>query len=176
MRSLVSLLLAAASLLITPTTHAQQELQGWVNVPGGTVWLRPDVDAYEHNTGLVRDMRTGHKYHPVTPQQVQVAQQPYAYPAAPAVSNCGPCQPQVVAPQIVIRPQAAPVVRPQVPQYLPNPYYAPFTPQVIPAKPTRNSSRYDYGPYGTMPPSNYGLEVRPSRSSLSREFSTLPRF
>jgi len=164
---------------------AAQDLEGWANVPGGTVWLRPGVDSYEHSTGLVRDMRTGQKYYPVTPQhasQLYVVEPPYTQPAMQQPCQQQPCQPQVIvtpvpAPQVIMPQVVAPHIAPRYPaqqptRYLPNPYYSPsFTPQ---ARPTRNSSRYDYGPYGEYADS--GLEATPPARSLSNQFGTLRRF
>ena len=48
-------------------------------MPGGQVWLEPGRQAYEHDTGLVRDLVTGQKSRPITPQSAS-------------------CQPNVVAP------------------------------------------------------------------------------
>lgn len=182
---LVACLSIAAQAQQRPAT---QDLEGWANVPGGTVWLRPGVDSYEHSTGLVRDMQTGQKHYPVTPQQASQAYvvqppyavQPYAQPAMQQPCQQQPCAPQVIvtpmpAPQSIMPQVVAPLLAPRYPQqptrYLPNPYYSPsFTPQ---ARPTRNSSRYDYGPYGEYADS--GLEATPP-ASLSNQFGTLRRF
>ena len=151
------------------------DLEGWANVPGGTVWLRPGIDSYEHSTGLVRDMRTGKKYYAVTPQVAQAYTQ--AQPIVPLVANCGPCINAQTSGATVVTPQVAPQQvapsRPYAPSFLPNPYYAPFTP---PARSRVNSSRYDYGPYGATPYS-YGFESKASQPrSLKSEFGTLNRF
>lgn len=175
------LAMAVCLLMFSPgysqSQNAKTDLEGWVNVPGGTVWLRPNVDSYEHSTGLVRDMRTGQKYHPITPQSIAQA------PIPPVVVQ-PIVQPQVVPqivqplPQIIVQPQAvAPQVSPsrpvQPPTYLPNPYYAPFQPS---ARPKLNSSRYDYGPYGAYGCMDCGLEQAPYSSRLNQQFGTLKRF
>lgn len=170
---------AVVLLMLAPATaqNANTELQGWVNVPGGTVWLRPGIDSYEHSTGLVRDMRTGQKSYAVTPQQqAYVVQPPYVQsncgPCVNGNSNCGPCNAQGAT----VAPRVAPVTvapqRPYAPQYLPNPYYAPFAPST---RPRANSSRYDYGPYGALPSADYGFQYQQGRS-LKSEFGTLRSF
>jgi hypothetical protein len=175
------LVFAVVLLMLAPMANAQatRELEGWASVPGGTVWLRPGIDSYEHSTGLVRDMRTGQKHYAVTPQQasqVYVVQPPYVQsscgPCVNQMNNCGPCNAQGAT----VAPRVAPVTvvpqRPYAPQYLPNPYYAPFAPST---RPRANSSRYDYGPYGAVPGTDYGFQPQGSRS-LKSEFGTLRGF
>lgn len=177
---IVILVVGVVAIFACQAVFAQQDLQGWVDVPGGTVWLRPGEDAYEHSTGLVRDLRTGRKSYAVTPQSVQMQGVPTRAPALPAIANCnnGGCySPQSSPGSIVIKPRVAPQTlapsRLPATSYMPNPYYSPFTPT---QRPNANSSRYDFGPYGPYGSAgfNYGLE--PTSNSLRSEFGTLRNF
>lgn len=75
--------------------HAQTKVEGWAKVPGNTVWLEPGRHAYEHDTGLVRDLQTGQKFMPITPQSLQT-KQPTLSPALPYVIV--PQQPTLATP------------------------------------------------------------------------------
>jgi hypothetical protein len=101
-----------------PATTSTGKVEGWANVPGGQVWLRPGIDAYEHDTGLVRDMRTGQKSQPITPQSLAYSNRPIPpspYPIAPPAPPRQPYQPY--------QPYAMPSVPP--PAYSPN-YRQPY--------------------------------------------------
>lgn len=110
-----------------------KKVEGWAQVPGGTVWLEPGRQAYEHDTGLVRDLVTGQKSYPLQPS----SQLSYAVPQV---------APRVVVPQVgprVVSP-TVPVVPFQVPQvYQPyaNPYY-------VPQYQHNSRNSIDVGPYG----------------------------
>lgn len=119
------LALVLAICLLPGLTMAQNSvlekpMESWARVPGGTVWLNPG-DAYEHDTGLVRD-QYGRRHAPVQPNAVQPSQRwvspqpnrPYWRPQ-PYCPNC--------------------------PQHYPQPYYAPAP----------NWQRFDYGPYQRRP-------------------------
>jgi hypothetical protein len=126
---------------------------GWVNVPGGTVYLNQG-DAYEHDTGLVRGP-DGRRRYPTTPN-MRPAVSPAVAPAQPLY------QPQyqptyqpapVYQPQPYYQPVPVPVYQP-TPVYQPQPYYQPYAPNV------------DYGPYcpscwGAQPPSRPSYGPRP---------------
>ncbi len=58
------------------------KMEGWANVPGGVVYLRPGIDAYEHDTGLVRDTNE-QKSLPITPQSVQPLAHQQTHPLSP---------------------------------------------------------------------------------------------
>jgi hypothetical protein len=77
----IALLCASLPQLSLGQSPLSEIKQGWATVPGGVVYLRPGVDAYEHSTGLVRDMRTGQKYRPLTPQSIDLSQAPIAAPS-----------------------------------------------------------------------------------------------
>jgi hypothetical protein len=74
-----------------------KKMEGWANVPGGTVWLEPGRQAYEHDTGLVRDLQTGQRSMPITPVLIQ---------------------PQPLQPLVPMQPFA--------PAYTPSPYVMPY--------------------------------------------------
>jgi hypothetical protein len=150
MRLLLCLMLLVCGILSSLHAYADSPAMnkpktGWANVPGGTVWLNPG-DAYEHDTGLIRDNR-GVKRYPTTPQSM-----PSRPAVAPAVPPASP-----YAPAPVYQPYYAPPVAPYVPA--PQPYYAPqpYQPYYMPPVPP-----YDYGPYvppccpHLMPSYNYG--------------------
>jgi len=129
--------------LVGPVSAQVRKVGGWARVPGGTVWLEPGRQAYEHDTGLVRDLATGQKNYPIRPSTELNYSQPLAY-SVPQVA------PQVVAP--VVLPQvgprlvapAVPLVPFQVPQvYQPyaNPYY-------VPQYQFNSRNSIDIGPYG----------------------------
>lgn len=91
------------------------KVEGWVKINGGpTVFLRPNIDAYEHDTGLVRDMRTGQKSRPITPQSVA----PQTYFLTPAT----PVQPYLLSPAPVYEVPRSPYPSP----YAVNPYQNPY--------------------------------------------------
>ncbi len=101
------------------------KMEAWANVPGGTVWLEPGRTAYEHDTGLVRDLQTGQKSLPITPQS-QLYYQP-AFP--PTVIR----QPQLLQPMMPLSP-----MQPFAPNYpMPAPLVMPY-----------RNPHYDVGPYG----------------------------
>lgn len=155
----------AFAILATPlfAQSNSKELAGWANTPTGQVWLRPGRDAYEHNTGLVRDLQTGVKTLPIRPSSLPQAPQVVVTPT-PIYAP----QPVIVTPQPVYSPQPI-VVSPPVyapagpacpscPNYRPNPYNSP-------------GYRYDVGPYGNTVGQNYGLQpnyTQPLRNSYSR--------
>jgi hypothetical protein len=160
---MVSMLIGAC--LAQTQSQSTKELAGWANTPSGPVWLRPNVDAYEHDTGLVRDTRTGQKYMPIRPSSVPQAPQVVVTPA-PVYSP----QP-VVTPQPVYQPYLPPIVVsppvyapsgpscPSCPNYRPNPYYSP-------------GYRYDVGPYGNTVGQNYGFQPTNSNSQSLRSTYT----
>lgn len=127
-----------------PAASSTGKKEGWANVPGGTVWLEPGIHAYEHDTGLVRDLRTGQKFAPITPQSIAQPQhyavqpytvQPYAQPLAyrqPVTPAPQPVVPRTPQPPVVVQPPV--LVQP----YYVNPYYMPL-----------QRSPIDVGPYGT---------------------------
>lgn len=125
---LLSLCLVAMPLVAGDDSPSNEKttagkVEGWANVPGGQqVWLRPGVDAYEHDTGLVRDQRTGVKSMPL----VRGAARPtsphvlphYPYPMSPVAPPSPPASPYLYAPY---QPYALPTMPP--PAYTPaNPY------------------------------------------------------
>ena len=116
-----------------------EKKEGWANVPGGQVWLEPGRHAYEHDTGLVRDLVTGLKSRPITPQSV-------------AQQNCFNSQPNVVAPLAVnplypLNPYPAPY---------PAPYPQPYPISVQPVPPTYTPRPwFDLGPNSVYLPSLY---------------------
>jgi hypothetical protein len=118
-----------------PGLAQQKKIEGWANVPGGTVWLEPGKQAYEHDTGLVRDLRTGQKFMPIRPHSV-----PSSTPMAPVLSpvyaptTCPKCPLQ---PSVPVSPYSPPyVITPYLPMPVPPTYYGPYN-----APP-----RYDLGP------------------------------
>jgi hypothetical protein len=118
--------------------QCQEKKEGWANVPGGQVWLQPGRQAYEHDTGLVRDLATGQKSRPITPQSLMQPQ-----------PQCQPYAPNVVAPMAVNTYPAYPVY-PQ--PYSPAPY--PITVQPVP--PTYVPRPwFDLGPNSVYLPSLY---------------------
>lgn len=142
----LALLFGLCCLLVNPC-HGQVKsgndnkgkAEGWANVPGGTVFLRPGQDAYEHDTGLVRDLRTGQRTYPITPQ---------------SLSNRQPAH----APQL---PQLSPVVPQPIYAWPSNPYLQPNwngPSKYYPAGPTG----YDYGPgniYANQPCNSCGAKL-----------------
>lgn len=106
---------------------AVRKVEGWAQVPGGTVWLEPGRQAYEHDTGLVRDLVTGQKSYPVQPS----SQLSYSVPRV---------SPRVVAPQVGPR-VLSPFQVPQVYQPYANPYY-------VPQYQHNSRNSIDVGPYG----------------------------
>jgi hypothetical protein len=128
MRSLIVAMLLLCFSITLPCAAADMNkpVSGWANVPGGTVWLNPG-EAYEHDSGLVRD-RQGVKRYPTTPQMRFPQQSPTVWPSRP------------VAPQPMVMPQP----------YAPNPYFAPAPayPYAYPnPQPYYQPSPYDHGPY-----------------------------
>ena len=125
--------------LCLPNAEAQTKnmVEGWAKVPGGTVWINPGTQAYEHDTGLIRDLRTGQKSLPITPQSL--TQQPTLAPPLPPLVT-----PQLVAPYYL------PSNLPVLPRYAYPQYAGPtYTPNLLPYA--------DYGPgnvYATSPPCN----------------------
>jgi hypothetical protein len=115
--------LSALSLDAKP---AKQMVEGWANVPGGTVWLNPGTQAYEHDTGLIRDLRTGQKSLPITPQNF-TQQQPTLAPPLPYL--------QVPQRSLPSYPSTYPLVIYTSPQYLP---YADYGPGNVYARPCDN--------------------------------------
>ena len=155
---LVASLLVA--LLMTSFAGAQtssSDLAGWANVPGGQVWLRPGLDAYEHDTGLVRDLNTGRRSAPITPQASRVQGSPHP----PAVVLVPAYQP-VYQPAPIYQPPVAPIpTSPSCPncRYPANPYYSP----------RYNNVPYDVGPYGNMAGQNYGFQSPATSSQRLRD-------
>jgi hypothetical protein len=88
----------AQSTLKTTKQDATKKVEGWASVPGGQVWLEPGRHAYEHDTGLVRDLQTGQKSIPITPQQLQSRQVPPTYFGPPAFVQPTYVQPPYVQP------------------------------------------------------------------------------
>lgn len=132
-----SLLLAMASLALCQSDCADcskqkstvAKVEGWATVPNGSqVWLRPGLDAYEHDTGLVRDLQTGRKSMPITPDS-NVNWRPLVAPVQPV-----------------------PPPPPPPPRSPYAPYYAPYSPYVLPQvappayQPYYHGGGYDYGP------------------------------
>lgn len=123
--------LCAIACLLCPVLAQETKsgkVEGWANVPGGKVWLRPGLDAYEHSTGLVRDLQTGQRRAPITPENAR-------YPSVPQ-------------PPIVVIPPAIHRSPYQLPPPLPTapPAYYPYAYQPYqPYQPYYNSG-YDYGP------------------------------
>ncbi len=117
----------------------QVKKEGWANVPGGQqVWLEPGRHAYEHDTGLVRDLVTGMKSRPVTPQSLAQQQ-----------SNCCPntVAPLAVNPLYPLNPYPAP---------FPSPYPTPYPISVQPVPPTYVPRPwFDLGPNSVYLPSLY---------------------
>lgn len=111
---------AAASLDLAARPASVKKMEGWANVPGGTVWLEPGRQAYEHDTGLVRDLQTGQRSMPITPQSQLYAPTSYT----PVL-----IQPQPLQPLVPMQPFA--------PAYMPSPYVMPY-----------RNPHYDVGPYG----------------------------
>jgi hypothetical protein len=147
-------------------TKSQQKMEGWANVPGGTVWLNPGTQAYEHDTGLVRDLRTGQKSLPITPQSLQVPSTPQVYWQSPQqipqqVPFCAPCQPVQPLNPLAINPlyPIYPVPR----TYNPRPWYD-LGPNDV------------YAPSLARPGSGYGAKVDARGSINSRWKATqLPK-
>ena len=114
--------------------YAQEKKEGWANVPGGQVWLEPGRQSYEHDTGLVRDLVTGQKSRPVTPQSANVA-----------CPNC--IAPLAVNPLYPLNPYPAPY---------PAPYPQPYPMTVQPVPPTYTPRPwFDLGPNSVYLPSLY---------------------
>lgn len=124
------LCMGSASLLGQETKSGKVE--GWANVPGGKVWLRPGMDAYEHDTGLVRDLQTGQRRSPITPESIA-----NRYPRNPSYPLTVPQPPIVVIPPAP--PRSPYVIPPSAP-----PAYQPYQPYQ--SQPYFNSAGYDYGP------------------------------
>lgn len=174
-RTLCVMLLA--SLALTSICSAQdqtkstKELAGWANTPDGQVWLRPGIDAYEHDTKLVRDTRTGQKTRPITPQSIP---QPPQVVLTPVPQPVYTPQPVVVTPQPVYSPQPI-VVTPQ-PVYSPQPvqpFYAPSCPNCPNGRnPYYSPYRYDVGPYGSLNGQNFGFSYEHSRP-LNQTYSRI---
>ena len=144
--------------------EAQEKKEGWANVPGGTVWLEPGRQAYEHDTGLVRDLQTGQKSRPITPQSLA---------ARPAQSNC--CPPQY--PQPYLQPVYPQPMQPLVFQ----PAY-PVPPTYIPTRQPLPMPWFDLGPNNVYAPSlynnrgGYGVKIGASPSINSQWKATrLPK-
>jgi hypothetical protein len=146
--------------------YGQEKKEGWANVPGGQVWLEPGRQAYEHDTGLVRDLVTGQKSRPITPQSLMQPQ-----------PQCQPCEPNVVAPLAVnprypLNPYPAPYPAPYpvYPQPYPQPYPAPYPISVQPVPPTYVRPWFDLGPNSVYLPSysngrsGYGVKLGSTRS------------
>lgn len=111
----------------------------YANVPGGQVWLNPG-EAYEHDTGLVRDVYGQRSHRPL-----------HGVASRPSSSGCHNCRrprPNYVQPNY-IRPSYAP------PIYRPAPYYPSaqpnYPPNVSPFyRPNYRQPSYrqpDFGPY-----------------------------
>jgi hypothetical protein len=109
-------------MVLTQPSSAQDKKEGWVNVPGGTVFLEPGRQAYEHDTGLVRDLATGQKSMPITPQSM----------AGPTLAPTLPSYPMYQVPTYTLpaypQPYPVPISPPRspyavVPSYAPQPWY-----------------------------------------------------
>jgi hypothetical protein len=141
---------SAAESTHTATLPAVKKMEGWANVPGGTVWLEPGRQAYEHDTGLVRDLVTGTKSRPITPQSVQ---QPVLLQPTPLAYYPSP--------------QLQPIYR--SPSY-PTPYPAPM-PAPYPM-PYRNPY-YDVGPYGRFDSGRGAIST--GRGAVAGQWRTVPK-
>ncbi len=131
----LALLIAVSLCSLVQTVSAQtkdSKVAAWATVPGGKqVWLRPGIDAYEHDTGLVRDTRTGVKSQPITPQSLAYNNSPnYVYPV--------PVYPVPVAP--VPPPRSPYGPQPYAMPTTPPPAYTPYSPYY------RGGGGYDWGP------------------------------
>lgn len=102
-------------------TASRDKKEGWANVPGGTVWLEPGRQAYEHDTGLVRDLATGQKSMPITPQSM--AGRP-ALPVYPSPYQLPTYQvPTYAIPSYPVHPISPPRSPYAMPRHSPQPWY-----------------------------------------------------
>jgi hypothetical protein len=155
MMTLMCMVVGLVLMVMGAVSFGQEKKEGWANVPGGTVWLEPGRQAYEHDTGLVRDLRTGQKSRPITPQSM----------VTPQSNCCPPAYPQ---------PMYQPVYQPPIPMQplVFQPAY-PVPPTYVPNRQPMPLPWFDLGPNNVYAPSlynsnrGYGVKLGSTEPSIN---------